>query len=140
MSNSKLVPEIYCSDFEKSLKFYTEILGFTIKYARLQERFAFLEREGAEIMIEQPMDKARTLIADELTYPYGRGVNFQITVSHAEALHAKVKNACVPIFWPLEDKWYQAGSFEIGNRQFVIMDPDGYVLRFAQTLGERPIG
>jgi len=28
---------------------------------------------------------------------------------------------------------------EAGNRQFVIADPDGYVLRFYEDLGRRPI-
>jgi len=27
----------------------------------------------------------------------------------------------------------------VGNRQFVVPDPDGYLLRFFQDLGERPI-
>ena len=54
------------------------MLGFTALYARPEERFAFLEREGAQIMIEQTVDPARTWLTGELTAPYGRGVNFQI--------------------------------------------------------------
>jgi catechol 2,3-dioxygenase-like lactoylglutathione lyase family enzyme len=137
MSLSKLVPEIYCSDFDRSLKFYTETLGFTIRYARLEERFAFFEREGAEIMIEQPTNEARILAIGDLIYPYGRGVNFQIAVTNVENLYAAVQKANHPIFWPLEEKWYCAGESEIGQKQFVIMDPDGYMLRFAQDLGTR---
>ena len=51
---AKLVPELYCSDFERSLRFYVEILGFRILYDRPEEKFAYLDREGAELMIEQP--------------------------------------------------------------------------------------
>ena len=28
---------------------------------------------------------------------------------------------------------------EVGNRQFIVLDPDGYMLRFAQDLGKRKI-
>ena len=39
----------------------------------------------------------------------------------------------------IEDKWYRADDIEIGNRQFIVLDPDGYMLRFAEELGERKI-
>ena len=72
MRFNRLVPELYCSDFERSLAFYTETLGFAVSYARSEERFAFLDREGAQIMIEQPGDDGRAWLAGELAYPYGR--------------------------------------------------------------------
>jgi hypothetical protein len=37
----------------------------------------------------------------------------------------------------IEEKWYRANDVELGNRQFIILDPDGYMLRFFQDLGER---
>jgi catechol 2,3-dioxygenase-like lactoylglutathione lyase family enzyme len=139
MPNSKVVPELYCSDFPKSLQFYTKILGFEISYARLNERFAFLEREGAEIMIEQPTDPSRAFIASELIHPYGRGMNLQILVSNVETLYSAVRSANCPIHLPIEEKWYRANEVELGQRQFVVSDPDGYMLRFAQKLGSRQI-
>jgi len=47
MEFSKLVPELCCTDIERSLSFYTEILGFSVAYARPEERFAYLDRGGA---------------------------------------------------------------------------------------------
>jgi hypothetical protein len=38
----------------------------------------------------------------------------------------------------LEDRWYDRDSLSFGNRQFVVQDPDGYLLRFFQDLGSRP--
>ena len=35
-------------------------------------------------------------------------------------------------------KWYRAGDVEIGVRQFLIQDPDGYLVRLQQEIGERP--
>ena len=52
MTNAKLVPELVCSDLDRSLEFYTSVLGFSILYQRQEERFVYLEREGAEIMLE----------------------------------------------------------------------------------------
>jgi len=134
-----LVPELYCSDFAQSLRFYTEVLGFSARYARTEERFAYLEREGAELMIEQPVDPKRTFVTDEPTHPYGQGMNLQITVSDVDLLYGKVQFANCSILLPLENKWYRADNIELGNRQFIVSDPDGYLLRFAQPLGQRPI-
>lgn len=135
MKHAMLVPELYCSDFDVSLRFYTEVLGFTMRYSRPEERFAYLDRAGAQIMIEQPVGRA--WLTGEMERPYGRGVNFEIEVADVDALHAGVMAAGVAIFLPVEEKWYRRGDTEVGNRQFIVQDPDGYLLRFAQDLGER---
>lgn len=44
-----LTPELYCSDIQSSLHFYTEILRFNIPY---EEGFAMLERQGARLKIK----------------------------------------------------------------------------------------
>jgi hypothetical protein len=36
-----------------------------------------------------------------------------------------------------EEKWYRTGARETGVRQFLVQDPDGYLLRLQQRLGER---
>ena len=133
----KLVPELICSNFADSLRFYTELLGFRVRYSRPEQRFAYLERDGAELMLEQPIGKDRLWPRAELAQPFGRGVNFQIEVSDAERLHTTVLAAGVAIFLPLEERWYRREHDEIGVRQFAIQDPDGYLLRFSQVIGER---
>ena len=37
------------------------------------------------------------------------------------------------------EHWYRQGQILLGRREFLVMDPDGYLLRFAQSLGERPL-
>ena len=133
----KLVPELICSNFAASLRFYTELLGFRVRYSRPEQRFAYLERDGAELMLEQSIGKERLWPRAELAQPFGRGVNFQIEVADAERLHTAVLAAGVAIFLPLEERWYRRESDEIGVRQFAIQDPDGYLLRFSQVIGER---
>jgi catechol 2,3-dioxygenase-like lactoylglutathione lyase family enzyme len=137
MQFAKLVPELCCSDIERSLSFYTELLGFSVAYARPEERFAFLDREGAQVMIEQ--STGRAFVASELVYPYGRGVNLQIEAADVAALYAKVEASGSPIYLPLEDTWYRRDQTLLGNRQFIVQDPDGYLLRFFEDLGVRPV-
>jgi catechol 2,3-dioxygenase-like lactoylglutathione lyase family enzyme len=138
MAGARLVPELICADFARSLAFYTDVLGFAVRYARPEERFAYLEREGAELMIEQAVGRA--FLAAPLEHPYGRGVNFQIAVGDVATLHARVIDAGCPLYLPLEEKWYRRGAEEVGNRQFIVPDPDGYLLRFFQSLGVRALG
>jgi lactoylglutathione lyase len=110
-----------------------------VRYARPEERFAFLERDGAQLMIEQPIDPARTWLAGALAHPYGRGINLQIEVADVMAVHDSIRAAGAPVFVPMEDKWYRRDDVLVGNRQFVAQDPDGYLIRFFQDLGPRPV-
>ena len=136
MAAAWLVPELSCADFARSLAFYTELLGFAVRYVRPEERFAYLECEGAELMIEQSVGRA--LLAAPLEYPYGRGVNFQIEVGDVDELYARLISARCPLYLSLEEKCRRDAE-EVGNRQFIVPDPDGYLLRFFQRLGTRPL-
>lgn len=137
-----LTPELYCSNIKTSLSFYTEILGFNIQYQREEDRFAMLERQGARIMLEEIKNPAangnsRTWMPAPMEIPFGRGINLEIKTSKVDKLYKHAKEAGANIFLPVEEKWYRANNLEIGNRQFIILDPDGYMLRFTQDLGER---
>ncbi len=136
MALSKLVPELYCSDFNRSLAFYTQQLGFQILYQRPEDKFAYLSREGAEVMIEE-LGVGRNWITAELKPPFGRGMNLQIAVSDVVKLYNSLQNSGVAFFLPLEEKWYRRDDVFVGNHQFIVQDPDGYLLRFAQDLGSR---
>lgn len=139
MTLNPLVPELQVSDFDHSLAFYRDVLGFEILYMRGEERFAFLNREGAQLMIEQPVDPERIWNTAELAPPFGRGINFQIRVGDVDALHASLEAHGVPFFLPMEEKWYRRDDELLGNRQFLAQDPDGYLLRFYQDLGAKPV-
>lgn len=135
---AKVVPELYCTNIKKSVNFYCNILGFSLKYDRPEHGFAYLQREGAEIMLEELGHTERKWITAELTHPYGRGVNFQIEVKNAENLLQKINDADVNLFMPLEEKWYRQKANHCGNKQFIVQDPDGYLLRFYEDLGCKP--
>jgi len=76
-NHAGIVPELHCSDFGASLVFYTSVCGFAIDYTRNEERFAYLRRGDARLMIEQTRDPSRRFVAAELTYPFGRGMNLE---------------------------------------------------------------
>jgi hypothetical protein len=44
-----------------------------------------------------------------------------------------------PLFMAPEEKWYRVDMAEVGQRQFLVQDPDGYLLRLIQPLEARPI-
>jgi catechol 2,3-dioxygenase-like lactoylglutathione lyase family enzyme len=135
---ARLIPELDVSNLDKSLAFYTRVVGCTVLYERPEERFAFLEFEGARLMLEEAAGPGRRFTAAPLEHPYGRGVNFQIQVGDVDELYARVLAAQAHVVIPMEEKWYRRDDHDLGNRQFVVADPDGYLLRFFSDLGGRP--
>ena len=137
-----LTPELVCSSINVSLSFYIETLGFKIQYQRKEEGFAMLERQGARIMLDQIKTDAfvgfgRTWLSGPLENPFGRGINLEIQTVKINELYDRVQKAGANIFMPIEDKWYRVNQIEICNRQFIVLDPDGYMLRFSEYQGER---
>lgn len=133
-----LVPELLCRDFARSRAFYVDLLGFKCLYDRPEHGFAYLERGRAQIMIEQIDDQASWLTGT-MEAPFGRGINLQIEVSDLADMVARLRVAAIELYREPYDAWYRVDQHETGQRQFLVQDPDGYLLRFCQHLGERPI-
>ena len=131
-----LVPELYVTDYARSLYFYTTKLGFAVSYTRPTENFAYLDREGAQLMIEQPGE--RVWLRGDLAFPYGRGINLQIATFDVQGMWQSLTGGA-EIILPLETRTYRRKSDVVEVRQFVIADPDGYLLRFSEAIGTRPI-
>lgn len=134
LPTARLVPELKVSDFRRSLAFYVELAGFEILYQRPESHFAYLSLDGAELMIERDDGIWRTGL---LEHPYGRGINLQIEVPDVETLHRRFLARGYPIMVPMEERWYRRDSLYLGQKQFLVQDPDGYLLRFGQDLGTR---
>jgi len=133
MRSAKLVPELTVSNHAASLDFYVRIIGFEVRYQRTAEKFAYLDLGGAELMIEQETDFSGTSPRER---PHGRGMSLQIEVEDLGAILTRLQQAGIPLFRPVEDAWYRASERYLGNRQFWVQDPDGYLLRFFEDLGE----
>jgi predicted enzyme related to lactoylglutathione lyase len=73
--------------------------------------------------------------------PFGRGVNCQIQVQAAQATYERVCTEGCTIILPLETRWYRIDpDTEGGNMQFVVADPDGYLMRIFSEQGTRNVG
>ena len=89
-------------------------------------------------MLDQ-INQGRTWATGTLEAPLGRGINLEIQVAPLGAAWERLTQAQWPIFVEPEEKWYRAGDVEIGVRQFLIQDPDGYLVRLQEEIGERPV-
>ena len=116
-----------------------DALGFSVRFERPEERFAYLTRGPVHLMLEQADGPGRRFRIAPLEYPFGRGMNLQIQVPDVDNLHAQALRAGAIIYIPLEERWYRQGGEGAGNRQFVVRDPDGYRLRFFTGLGRRRV-
>ena len=124
MKFNSLIPELSVTDVEKSKLFYLN-LGFEIKYQR--EKFYFLELEENQIMIEEINDHWNV---GELEYPFGRGINLSMSVSDIDSYYEKLKDKNISFFKPLMCNTYQVNDEIYEDKEFLLQDLDGYLLRF----------
>jgi catechol 2,3-dioxygenase-like lactoylglutathione lyase family enzyme len=131
-----LVPELDVLDLAASLRFWCGPLGFRVAYERPENGFAFLQRGGAQIMLCRHNGNWDTA---PLERPFGRGINFEIAVDSLAPILEALAAIGWPLFRPPHDAWYRVADRELGNRQFLVQDPDGYLVRLAEHLGSRPV-
>lgn len=126
MKFNSLIPELSVSNIKKSKEFY-QSLGFKIMYERPENKFCFLQLENNQIMIEQNNDNWNTGVME---YPYGRGINISMSVSNVEEMYNALKQQEIKMFLNLEIHKYKVDDVVYEDKEFLIQDPDGYLLRF----------
>ncbi len=131
-----LVPELLVASLDSSIEFWCGLCGFKISYSRPDERFVYIVLGSAHLMLEEA-GVGRNWITGRLERPLGRGVNLQIAVSDSAALANALHQAGVELFMQPETKWYDVGEAEAGVQQFLVQDPDGYLIRFQSPVGRR---
>ena len=132
---SKLIPEMSVKSLQESLNFFTTC-GFKIEYSRPENKFAFLSLGSIQFMIQEETHNDKWELAP-LTYPYGNGINFQLEVDNVEKIKTNLINAGFEIKFDIEENWYRQGDKLLGNKEFLVLTPDGYLLRFSEDLGEK---
>jgi len=132
----QLVPELAVLDPTASLRFWRDLVGFDVSYTRIEEGFAYLVLGRAHLMLDQ-IGVGRTWRTGELDVPLGRGVNLQIGVPSLEEPLQRLAAARWSLFLEPEEKWYRTGKQEAGVVQFLVQDPDGYLLRLQSSIGTR---
>ncbi len=115
-ATEQLVLELFVRDFARSLAFYTA-LGFEVE--RQEEAFAVLRFEGCEFLLE-----ASQKLGDVPARP---AANVRILVDDVDAKWALAQQLGAPVFNPIADRYY-------GLRDFTVLDPDGFGVRFASPI------
>lgn len=128
MKFNKLIPELTVSDINKTKEFYLDILGFKVEYERKGDRFIFLSFEGTQMMFEEMHENGWNVA--EMSYPFGRGINFSIEVEDIDMIYNKLILNEYPLYRPMMTNQYESNGEQITQKEFLVQDPDGYLLRF----------
>ena len=141
MNFNTLIPELRVFDLEKSKKFYTEVLGFKIEYSR--EDFAMLVLGDCQIMLQEltlPSREGSWNVTEDMKYPLGRGINLQIIFDDISKVYFSLKDHNEKIFIDLLVSDYQENDINNHVLEFLVQDPDGYLLRFQQEIFDWRLG
>lgn len=134
MQWNQILPELDVFNLDDSLYFYTELIGFHIVYDRKEDKFAFLQLENVQLMIQEIDKEDNKWTTGKLEYPLGVGINFQIDVTNIDEIYRRLKEVNYKIFVDMEEHWYRKDDILMGCKEFLVQDPNGYVLRFSQDL------
>ena len=132
---SKLTPNLLVADVERSLAFYTNVLGFERGFT-VPEQPPFVFGSVVSGPIEIFFNERETAAKEYPAFagkPLGiSGTMFIELKGHGviEPLHDRLKVAGA-IVMPLVTQWY-------GMKEFAIADPDGYVITFAERVAADP--
>jgi len=132
---SKNIPELSVTNLKKSLEFY-KVLGFKIEYERPENKFAFISIDEIQFMLQEIADDDKWDVAP-LSYPFGNGINFQLEVENLDEIYSNLKNNNYKIAFDIEENWYRQDEKLLGNKEFLVQDPDGYLIRISQDLGQK---
>lgn len=121
-----LTPNLIVSDVARSIKFYCDVLGFTLGPTVPNAApyvFAIVQSGPVQIYLNAP-EPAIAEYATLKDKPLGGTLTLFIAVARIQQVFEDLK-ARVPIVMPLEHKWY-------GVTEFAFTDPDGYVITYAE--------
>lgn len=134
MKWNQMIPEFDVFNLDETLHFYVDLIGFKVVYDRPEDKFAFIEMEDVQIMVQEIDPTSNKWDTGTLDYPLGRGINFQIDVKNIDEIYNKLKEADYKIFVEMEDHYYRKDDEMLGEREFLVQDPNGFLLRFAQDI------
>jgi len=124
----RLTPNLLVANVERSLAFYTEILGFE-RGMTVPEQSPFVFAQVTSGSIEIFLNDAAGAVKEYPVLagkPLGTSGTMFVEVEGIRELHAELAPK-VTIVMPLITQWY-------GTMEFVIADPDGYLITFAERV------
>lgn len=132
---NKTIPELDVTNLDNTIKFY-KICGFKIEYEREESRFVFMSLGEIQFMFCELKDENKWETG-KLEYPFGRGINFQLEVDNVGIIYNSLKDSGYKIMIEMSENWYRQDNKLLGNKEFLVQDPDGYLLRFCEDLGSK---
>lgn len=130
MKFNALIPELSVSDIQSTKQFYISILGFKLEYERTDDKFMFLSYGENQFMFEEIHSQGWNV--DILEYPLGRGINLSIVCNDIDMLYHNIKSNNIEIYRELKETVYMCGGKKEVQKEFLIQDPDGYLLRLTE--------
>jgi len=131
-----LVPELVVADYTRSKAFYVDVFGFTLRFERAENRFGYFDLGGAQVMLLEGAD--RPIYRMQRPGPNGKGLHFQVEVSSISEMLDRLRAASIPLASDVVEAWYRQDTVLHGQKEFYVADPDGYLYRFCEYIGERP--
>lgn len=132
---NKNIPELDVTNLYNSIKFY-KTCGFKIEYERKEDKFVFLSLGEIQFMLQE-LATDNKWETGKLEYPFGRGINFQLEVDNVDTIYNSLKANGYEIMVEIEENWYRQDGKLLGCNEFLVQDPDGYLLRFSEDLGSK---
>jgi catechol 2,3-dioxygenase-like lactoylglutathione lyase family enzyme len=114
----QLVVEVFVADLRRSLAVYTA-LGF--KLERRDAHFVVLRFDRREFFLDERSD-----LPPVSGFPRA---NIRILTDDVDAMWALVQRLGLRVSQPIANRYY-------GLRDFTVVDPDGFGLRFAGMIGK----
>jgi len=106
-----LVPELLVVDINKGSAVLRDLCGLTVLFDRPDDGFAYLDLDGAQIMLDQ-IGQTRDWVTGPLEPRLGRGVNFQVSVTAIESISAALVRADWPCSWSRSRNGIATGEVE----------------------------
>lgn len=117
MKLTSLTPMLRTWEFQESIAFYTNVLGFQVDSINEEMGWASLHKEELAIMLSAPNEHEGDIVPEFTGSLY-------FTTDDVDALWLLLKDI-VEVCYPPE-------NFEYGMREFAIYDNNGYLLQFGQ--------
>ncbi len=122
MRLTQITPFVPCTSLDKQIKFYRDVLGFTVGFQA--DNYAFLRRDAAAVRLVEVSAHV------DLSHPEREG-SFYIDVDGIDALYAAMKPALDTL--PVE-RVRAPFNQDYGQREFHVADEDCTLVFFGEAV------
>src|SRR5262245_15280610 len=98
MEWNALVPELVVADYARSVSFYVDVFGFSVRFERPESKFGYFDLGGAQIMLLE--DSNRPIYQMHRPGPKGKGLHFQIELPSISGILERLTKASVQLASP----------------------------------------